>query len=79
MPTSGLQHISRQLNKRGWLKSAGPAFGNLLADQGQFPGACKKCRQLVWLTPTETENPVSDIEAEALNSSSGAKSLSALL
>ena len=66
-------HKAGQLNKRGRLKSAGPAVGNHLADQRHCPGYCSSSHQFVSLTPIETENPVSDIEADALNSSSGSE------
>jgi hypothetical protein len=37
------------------------------------PGFYSSIHQFVLLTPTETENPVSDTEAEAVNSSSGSE------
>ena len=66
-------HQAGQLNKRGRLISARPAVGNRLADQRHCPDFCCSSHQLVSLTPIVTENPVSDIEADALNSSSGSE------
>jgi len=58
--------------KRGRLHFSLPqaiAISSLISEDQ--PGIGKGWHQFISLTPTETANPVSDMKAEALNSSSG--------